>query len=65
MASGGVSHIWRQSILLRLRLLRCSRHSLRRRWPHYFKECYIQGSIDFIFGNGRSTYKVYELLVLT
>ncbi|KAJ1392636.1 Pectinesterase, catalytic, partial [Sesbania bispinosa] len=24
---------------------------------HYFKECYIQGSIDFIFGNGRSMYK--------
>ncbi|KAM0061473.1 putative pectinesterase [Helianthus debilis subsp. tardiflorus] len=25
---------------------------------HYFKDCYIQGSIDFIFGNGRSMYKV-------
>lgn len=25
---------------------------------HYFKECYIEGSIDFIFGNGRSIYKV-------
>ncbi|KAK6947577.1 Pectinesterase, catalytic [Dillenia turbinata] len=24
---------------------------------HYFKECYIEGSIDFIFGNGRSFYK--------
>ncbi|PKU77166.1 probable pectinesterase 68 [Dendrobium catenatum] len=24
---------------------------------HYFKECYIEGSIDFIFGNGRSMYK--------
>ncbi|RAL50706.1 hypothetical protein DM860_015853 [Cuscuta australis] len=24
---------------------------------HYFKDCYIQGSIDFIFGNGRSMYK--------
>ncbi|KAI3962613.1 hypothetical protein MKW98_008480 [Papaver atlanticum] len=28
---------------------------------HYFKECYIQGSIDFIFGNGRSMYKGCEL----
>ncbi|MED6215762.1 putative pectinesterase 68 [Stylosanthes scabra] len=28
---------------------------------HYFKECYIQGSIDFIFGNGRSMYKDCEL----
>lgn len=25
---------------------------------HYFKDCYIAGSIDFIFGNGRSMYKV-------
>ncbi|GAA0179965.1 hydrolase [Lithospermum erythrorhizon] len=24
---------------------------------HYFKECFIQGSIDFIFGNGRSIYE--------
>ncbi|KAJ4845767.1 hypothetical protein Tsubulata_013100 [Turnera subulata] len=23
---------------------------------HYFRECFIQGSIDFIFGNGRSLY---------
>lgn len=28
---------------------------------HYFKECYIEGSIDFIFGNGRSLYKDCEL----
>lgn len=25
---------------------------------HYFKNCYIQGSIDFIFGDGRSLYQV-------
>ncbi|EEF42839.1 Pectinesterase PPE8B precursor, putative [Ricinus communis] len=24
---------------------------------HYFKECYIQGSIDFIFGNARSLFE--------
>uniref|UniRef100_A0A5B7C4S3 Pectinesterase n=1 Tax=Davidia involucrata TaxID=16924 RepID=A0A5B7C4S3_DAVIN len=28
---------------------------------HYFKECYIEGSIDFIFGNGRSFYTDCEL----
>ncbi|KAF6141688.1 hypothetical protein GIB67_001240 [Kingdonia uniflora] len=28
---------------------------------HYFKECYIEGSIDFIFGNGRSMYRDCEL----
>lgn len=25
---------------------------------HYFKDCYIQGSIDFIFGDGQSYYEV-------
>lgn len=29
---------------------------------HYFKECYIEGSIDFIFGNGRSMYRVTKPL---
>ncbi|CAA0829708.1 Probable pectinesterase 15 [Striga hermonthica] len=24
---------------------------------HYYKECFIQGSIDFIFGNGRSLFE--------
>lgn len=28
---------------------------------HYFQNCYIQGSIDFVFGNGRSYYKVILL----
>lgn len=27
---------------------------------HYFKECFIQGSIDFIFGNARSLYEVIK-----
>lgn len=25
---------------------------------HYFKDCYIQGSIDFVFGDGQSYYEV-------
>ncbi|KAL6652267.1 hypothetical protein ACP70R_011192 [Stipagrostis hirtigluma subsp. patula] len=28
---------------------------------HYFRDCYIEGSIDFVFGNGRSLYKNCEL----
>jgi pectinesterase len=28
---------------------------------HYFKECYIEGSIDFIFGNARSLYEVKSI----
>ena len=28
------------------------------RGRHYFKDCYIQGSIDFIFGNAKSFYEV-------
>ncbi|CAK9165069.1 unnamed protein product [Ilex paraguariensis] len=31
------------------------------RGRHYFKDCYIQGSIDFIFGNGRSFYEDCQL----
>ncbi|KAL2320840.1 hypothetical protein Fmac_029809 [Flemingia macrophylla] len=29
---------------------------------HYFKDCYIQGSIDFIFGNARSLYQNCQLV---
>ncbi|XP_020576714.1 probable pectinesterase 8, partial [Phalaenopsis equestris] len=29
---------------------------------HYFKECYIQGSIDFIFGDARSLYENCQLI---
>lgn len=25
---------------------------------HYFENCYIEGAIDFIWGNGQSLYKV-------
>ncbi|VFQ92687.1 unnamed protein product [Cuscuta campestris] len=32
------------------------------RGRHYFKECYIQGSIDFIFGNAKSLYESCELI---
>ncbi|XP_044362316.1 probable pectinesterase 8 isoform X2 [Triticum aestivum] len=28
------------------------------RGRHYFKECFIQGSIDFIFGDARSLYEI-------
>lgn len=28
---------------------------------HYFKDCYIEGSIDFIFGDGQSYYEVPEI----
>ncbi|CAM6075369.1 unnamed protein product [Sphagnum tenellum] len=31
---------------------------------HYFKDCFIQGSIDFIFGDGLSMYKDCELNVV-
>jgi len=25
---------------------------------HFFKDCYIEGTVDFIFGNGKSLYLV-------
>lgn len=30
---------------------------------HYFRGCFIQGSIDFIFGNARSLYQVDHSLI--
>ncbi|PKA52238.1 putative pectinesterase 8 [Apostasia shenzhenica] len=32
------------------------------RGRHYFKDCFIQGSIDFIFGDGRSFYEACQLI---
>ncbi|KAI5067299.1 hypothetical protein GOP47_0017827 [Adiantum capillus-veneris] len=32
---------------------------------HYFENCYIQGSIDFIFGDGQSLYKGCQLRTLS
>ncbi|KAF6137962.1 hypothetical protein GIB67_041835 [Kingdonia uniflora] len=32
------------------------------RGRHYFKDCFIQGNIDFIFGNARSFYENCELV---
>ncbi|CAK9201558.1 unnamed protein product [Sphagnum troendelagicum] len=29
---------------------------------HYFKNCYIEGSIDFVFGNGQSIYMLSTLV---
>ncbi|KAL8140341.1 hypothetical protein V2J09_006362 [Rumex salicifolius] len=31
---------------------------------HYYEECYIQGSIDFIFGRAKSLFKACELFVV-
>lgn len=25
---------------------------------HFFKDCYVEGTVDFIFGNGKSIYLV-------
>lgn len=32
---------------------------------HYFKDCYIEGSIDFIFGDGLSLYEGCHLHAIT
>lgn len=32
---------------------------LDRKGRHYFKNCFIEGSVDFIYGSGRSLYQVY------
>lgn len=27
---------------------------------HYYKDCYIEGAVDFIFGDGRSIFEVWR-----
>ncbi|KAJ4846440.1 hypothetical protein Tsubulata_036215 [Turnera subulata] len=34
------------------------------RGRHFFKDCYIEGTVDFIFGSGKSIYLTTELNVL-
>ncbi|XP_059461545.1 pectinesterase PPME1-like [Corylus avellana] len=34
------------------------------RGNHFFKDCYVEGSVDFIFGSGKSLYLNTELRVL-
>lgn len=34
------------------------------RGRHFFRDCFIEGSIDFIFGNARSLYQVYMYMIL-
>lgn len=31
---------------------------------HYFKKCFIQGGVDFIFGNGQSIFEVKKIHIL-
>lgn len=31
---------------------------------HYFRDCFIQGSIDFVFGNGKSLYEVSPRIIV-
>lgn len=30
---------------------------------HFFNNCYIKGTVDFIFGNGKSLYLVYYFII--
>lgn len=32
---------------------------------HYFKNCYIEGGVDFICGNGKSMYEVKQIQIIT
>lgn len=32
---------------------------------HYYKDCYIQGDTDFIFGSADSLYEVYIYVTVT
>ncbi|KAK4355182.1 hypothetical protein RND71_024153 [Anisodus tanguticus] len=46
-----------RAVLYRVRILGSQDTLLDDAGSHYFYQCYIQGSVDFICGNGRSLYK--------
>ncbi|KAF6153741.1 hypothetical protein GIB67_000974 [Kingdonia uniflora] len=46
-----------KSVFVNVRVLGSQDTLLDLSGTHYFYKCYIQGSIDFIFGNGRSLYQ--------
>ena len=49
----------RQGCILQLQILWGSRYTFYdQKGRHYFEDCFIQGSIDFIFGDGQSFYTV-------
>jgi pectinesterase len=35
------------------------------RGRHFFKDCYVRGTVDFIFGNGKSLYLVLPVPLIT
>ncbi|KAB1203195.1 Pectinesterase PPME1 [Morella rubra] len=45
-----------QSSLSQLQVHRVPRHLMCDTGRHLFKDCYIEGTVDFIFGNGKSVY---------
>ncbi|KAD5318003.1 hypothetical protein E3N88_17949 [Mikania micrantha] len=50
-----------KAVLYRVRILGTQDTLLDETGSHYFYRCYIQGSVDFIFGNSRSLYKECSL----
>ncbi|MFS8030139.1 putative pectinesterase [Helianthus anomalus] len=50
-----------KAVFYRVRILGTQDTLLDETGSHYFYRCYIQGSVDFIFGNARSLYKECSL----
>ncbi|XXG53825.1 hypothetical protein AAC387_Pa03g1854 [Persea americana] len=46
-----------KAVFFRCKILGSQDTLFDQRGRHYFHKCYVQGSIDFIFGNGRSLYQ--------
>lgn len=47
-----------KAVLYRCRILGNQDTLFDHQGRHLFKQCYIEGSIDFIFGSARSLYQV-------
>ncbi|RWR81761.1 putative pectinesterase 53 [Cinnamomum micranthum f. kanehirae] len=64
-ASSGTEDICRHCSICGVQVPWSPRHTLRPHGRHYFKECYIEGSIDFVFGDGLSLYDGCHLHAIT
>lgn len=50
-----------KAMLYRIRVIGTQDTLLDESGSHYFYQCHIQGSVDFIFGRSRSLYEVIKV----
>ncbi|BBN69942.1 Pectin lyase-like superfamily protein, partial [Prunus dulcis] len=60
----GIESVGNKSALFNCRLIGFQDTLCDDKGNHFFKDCFIEGTVDFIFGSGKSLYLNTELHVL-